>query len=424
MLNTLTSQTNATGHAYRSQAARPGDSSGGINVLPGMPGGALAARIELLGDTTELQGALMEVVNEARTSIKADFHLLKGPAGQELARQLARRARQGLRVQLLAWGPSTPAFAEAVRTARAQGLNVRVARGGQPNANAVGKFMVADDRTALVGHAGLGGRARRGLWRVSGEAAGEIGRQFNHDWADAGGTPMPLANQGDYARQGRADTLSQVHVGGNGPQRKLARGLVLGALQRARTTIEVMGDRVDDPAVVAALIAAHRRGVQVKVLLGSQAGEGGWLNGQAGAIARLQRAGVPVRRYHRAGTALAVELRFGVVDGEAVLFGSMPWTAAGFAAGGEVLLEARGGREIASVRAAFRHDWDQSEAATPPSRGTVLSAKLAPALAAIGRVVSRYSPAKVARQVLDLQVGVVRFPGGKWKVVTDTRRTA
>ena len=37
---------------------------------------------------------------------------------------------------------------------------------------------------------------------------------------------------------------------------------------------------------------------------------------------------------------------------------------------------------------------------------------------------TRYSPVKAARQVLDLQVGVVRFPGGKWKVVTDTRRPA
>jgi phosphatidylserine/phosphatidylglycerophosphate/cardiolipin synthase-like enzyme len=424
MLNAASLQSPATSHAYRQQAARSGDSSGGINVLPGMPAGALVGRVELLGDATELQAALMEVVNEARTSIKADFHLLKGPAGQELARQLARRARQGLRVQLLAWGPATPAFAEAVRTARAQGLNVRLAKGGQPNANAVGKYMVADDRTALVGHAGQGGRARRGLWRVTGEAAQEIGRQFNHDWSDAGGTPLPMAAQGSYARQGFADALCQLQVGGNGAQRKAARGILLGALQRARTTIEVMGDRVDDPAVVQALITAHQRGVQVKVLLGADAGQGGWLDAQAGAIARLQRAGVAVRRYQRAGVAQAVELRFGVVDGEAVLFGSLPWTAAAFAAGGEVLLEARGGREVALIRAAFRHDWDQSEPAAPPARRNVVGAKLAPALAALGRVAARYSPAKAARQVLDLQVGVVRFPGGKWKVVTDTRRSA
>ena len=134
MLNAL--QPNAlSAIPFRPQTGRPQDSQGGVGMLPGAPSQALAGRIELLTDATELQPALMEAVHEAKTSIKADFHLLKGPQGQELARQLARRARQGLRVQILAWGPTTAGLLEAVKVARSQGLTVRLGAltAGAPN---------------------------------------------------------------------------------------------------------------------------------------------------------------------------------------------------------------------------------------------------------------------------------------------------
>jgi phosphatidylserine/phosphatidylglycerophosphate/cardiolipin synthase-like enzyme len=137
-------------------------------------------------------------------------------------------------------------------------------------------------------------------------------------------------------------------VGGQGAARLNARALVLAALQRASVSIEIMGDQLDDSAVLAALVAAHGRGVKVKVLLGAADATS---DGQAGTINLLLRAGIPVRRCQQGGQEVAVEMRFGVVDSETVLFGTQPWTRAGFAANGEVLLEARGGREVALIRA-------------------------------------------------------------------------
>jgi phosphatidylserine/phosphatidylglycerophosphate/cardiolipin synthase-like enzyme len=422
MLNSLTSSTSATGHAYRAQALRSQetqDSQGSINVLPAAPAQPLIGRIELLPDATELQLALMETVNEARTSIKADFHLLKGTQGQELARQLARRARQGLRVQLIAWGAATPAFTEAVRAARALGLNVRIGRSsGTPNRNAVAKYLVADDRVALVGNPGQGGKARRGLLRVTGAPACEMARQFNHDWSDAGGTPLPLATFGELARQGKQALLSAVVVGGQGAERQNARALVLAALQRARISIEVMGDQIDDQAVVAALISAHGRGVKVKVLLGAADATP---DAAASTVSTLLRAGVPVRRCQAGGQEIAVEMRYGVVDGESVLFGTQPWTRSGFAANGEVLLEARGGREVALIRATFLHDWTDANIAVPPTPGSRLRSAIRPVLSALTEVARRYSPAMAVRHVWDLHVGLVRFPGGRWKLIADAR---
>lgn len=416
----------------RAQTARSQDSEGGMSVLPGMPASEVIGRIELLTDTTELQPALMEAINEAKTSIKADFHMLRGREGQELARQLARRARQGVRVQVLAWGTATPALLEAVKSARSHGLAVRI---GQAEARVaeepVGKFLLVDDRLALIGPLRQPSRsrfARRGLLRLTGEAAAELGRQFNHDWAKVGGQPLPLPELGLLSRSGTHELLSLIQIGGVGPQRKAPKALLMNALAGARTSIEVALDAMDDADVLAALVSAKKRGVKVQVLfsgLAAQENQGlaRWLggDGQSAAIARLQAAGIPVRRYQAAGTAQAVELRYGLVDSHVLLFGTMPWTRTGLIAAGELLVEVRGGRELTMIQATFRHDWEHAAPAAAPAVGRRLLAEASPLLAELSRVVQRYSPAQAASDLLNTHVGVVKV-GNKVKVVSEVRR--
>ncbi|MNS77316.1 cardiolipin synthetase [compost metagenome] len=416
--------------AFRPQTARPQDSEGALSVLPGAPATGLVGRIELVTDSNELQPALMEAVHEAKTSIKVDFHMLKGAQGQELARQLARRARQGLRVQVLAFGAATPALTEAIKVARSQGLAVRLG-GEAAAANPVGRFMVVDDRLALITslHAPARTRhARRGMLRLSGEAAGELGRQFNHDWAAAGGQPLPMLDVAALARAATYETLSTVQVGGHGPHRRAAKALVMTALLRAQRSIEVMIDVIDDAEVLDALTAAQARGVAVKVLLsGHMALERhgfmslGRPDGQARAIAALTRAGVAVRRFHVNGQPQSVELRYALVDGETLLFGSMPWTRAGFGSAGEVMVEARGGRELLAIRAGFRHDWDNGHAVAAPSGLARVAAETAPAIAELSRVIGQFNPTPRVRSLMALEVGVMKVPGGKWKLVADAR---
>lgn len=430
MLHALSANTSLTSTTFRPQTARPQDSDNAMNVLPGAPATGVAGRIELLTDATELQPALMEAVNEAKTSIKVDFHLLKGAQGQELARQLARRARQGLRVQVLAWGQPTAAFTEAIKVARSQGLAVRQGRFEGPGVGtAVGRTLVADDRLAIVASLFSPTRTRHakvGLLRITGEAACELGRQFNHDWAAAGGQPMSLPEMGLMARSATYETLSTIQVGGHGPQRRAAKALVLTALNRAQRAIEIMIDTLDDADVLAALVSAKGRGVNVKVLLSGHAsldttGVLGFAkaDGQTRAIATLGKVGVAVRRFHVGGIPQAVEVRFGLVDGETLLFGSMPWSMAGFASSGEVLVEARGGRELLAIRAGFHHDWANSLVAEAPSRLRRAAAEVVPALGELSRLMRRFSPAKPAQKLLNMQVGVVRYPGGKWKLIAD-----
>ncbi|MNT76239.1 hypothetical protein D3C72_2152200 [compost metagenome] len=110
------------------------------------------------------------------------------------------------------------------------------------------------------------------------------------------------------------------------------------------------------------------------------------------------------------------------MDGETLLFGSMPWTKAGFAAGGEVLLEARGGRELIAIRHAFVHDWENGHGVEPPSGLKRLAAEVAPAMSELNRVVRAFSPASPINALMGMQVGVMKVPGGKWKLVAEAVR--
>ncbi len=412
MLNALQASPSPSGAAFRAQTARSQDSAGGIAIIPGAPAGALRGRVELLLDGSSLQAAVLEAIHEARTSVKLDLHLLRGPEGQEIAKALARRARQGLRVQILAWGPATQAFDDLIQSARGLGLVVR--RGPASGHNPVGKAIVADDRLALVG--ALGGprvaRGRRGLLRISGEAAWELGRQFNHDWLQAGGHPMSLP---EMAAAGLSTGGAALLVGGVGPARKAARAVVMQALHRARRSIAVMVDALDDPETIAALVGARRRGVAVRVLLAGDAADVGGRLARTGAIAALTAAGIPVRLHQAGGAGAALTVRAAVVDGTQLVLGSMPWTRGGFVGGGEVALEVRGDGVATLLQETFERDWEGAAPAPLPGAVRRVVSAVAPALAALSRAVKGRRWA-----VPDLRVGVVQI-AGKRKLVVDVR---
>jgi phosphatidylserine/phosphatidylglycerophosphate/cardiolipin synthase-like enzyme len=409
MLNAL--QASHSPNAYRPSAARQSqDSAGGVGILPGMPGGALRGRIELMLDGSSHQAALLEAIHEARTSVKADLQLLRGPNGHELARALARRARDGLRVQILAWGPATPAFDELIQAARGLGLLVR--RGSAAAAaNPVAKAVVIDDRQAYVGSVGAPktGRARRVLVRLVGEAAWELGRQFNHDWAATGGNPLPLP---DMQALGLSASTTAFRIGGVGPARVAARAVVLKALKRARRAIDLMADQVEDPEILATLIDARRHGVAIQVLLGGDAAE----FGQTTAIAALAAAGIPVRLHQSGGAGAAMAFRGAIVDGDAMIVASCPFTRAALAGGGEVALEVRGDKfQIGLLRETFALDWESAALAPLPGAVRRVVVLVTPLLTALSRVV------KAARfSVPNLKVGVSKA-GGRWTVVSVTR---
>lgn len=370
-----------------------------------------------------LEAAFEQLLLEAKTSLKIDFRLLWGsPEADARRARLLKLAGEGLRVQALAYGKPGGAAAEAIKHARQDGLAVRVFAGGEaspaPSAMASG-WVIIDDRLALALLEGPQAtrRARVGAWRVTGQAACELGRIFNHRWAAAGGHPLPLPELAAPTSLGAMPSRSIATLAATERTTvKQPKAVILGALQQALSRAWIMLDGLDEPELVQALVAAARRGLSVRVLL---PGHGAFdrASGQARALQALQKAGVAVRRFHQGGQPQAVGVRYALVDLDQIVMTGAGWTRAGLAAPDAWAVHAKGGRMVALVESGFRSDWESGVEASPPSAGERLKGEIAPAFEQFARALQKLSPAAPLQAAWRAEVGVVRIPNAGYKFV-------
>jgi phosphatidylserine/phosphatidylglycerophosphate/cardiolipin synthase-like enzyme len=158
---------------------------------------------------------------------------------------------------------------------------------------------------------------------------------FEQDWSLAGGLPAPL-------------TEATGPVAQTAPGQEI-RGRLALAIAGARRTVLAEVFVLTDPETIAALAAAHRRGVDVRLLLdpNQEVNRHGF--------ELLRRAGVGVRWYPvRAGAKL--HAKAGLFDSR-LLLGSANWSVSGLSVNHELDLETDDGAVAAAFKARFDADW-------------------------------------------------------------------
>ena len=124
-------------------------------------------------------------------------------------------------------------------------------------------------------------------------------------------------------------------------------------LQSAQTSLRLKIVELDAPALIAALAAAARRGVQVRVLF-NKAGRGGVCD-NAAARAALQAAGAEVADApHKLSVVHEKSL---VLDDQRALVMSCDWTAAGLAEARDYALLTTHRHEVGEIADCFDADW-------------------------------------------------------------------
>jgi phosphatidylserine/phosphatidylglycerophosphate/cardiolipin synthase-like enzyme len=203
------------------------------------------------------------------------------------------------------------------------------------------KLIVADGEAA-VGGMNWGPRSDHNHdYVLETRAESEVERLvqvFDQDWALAGGTPDPLAPAAG-------------EVGQTAPGEEI-RAMLEQALGAARMRALAEVYTLTDPDVIGQLAAAHRRGVDVRVLL-----DPSQPYNRAG-FDVLSAAGVPVRWYPvPSGTLLHAKI--GLFDGELVL-GSANWTYSGLDVNHELDIQTGDPQAVADYAARFESDWARS----------------------------------------------------------------
>jgi phosphatidylserine/phosphatidylglycerophosphate/cardiolipin synthase-like enzyme len=205
------------------------------------------------------------------------------------------------------------------------------------------KLLIADGEAA-VGGMNWGNHSSRNHdyvleTRIPSEVE-RLERIFEQDWSLAGGRPAPLrAMVGDVAQTAPGQEI---------------RDMIEAALTRAKRRVLVEMYTLTDPTVVAELVAAHRRGVDVRVVLDPNQ----VYNRHASTV--LGEGGVGVRWYP-VPRGVLLHAKVGLFDRVLVL-GSANWTLSGLGANHELDIETEDGAAVAAYVARFDSDWSRSSA--------------------------------------------------------------
>ena len=203
------------------------------------------------------------------------------------------------------------------------------------------KLLIADDQAAIGGMNWGRHSERNHDYVLETHVPADVQRLaaiFEQDWALAGGHPAPLAPL--------AGSVGQTAPGAE------IRAMLDGALSGARRRVLAEVYTLTDHDVIARLAIAHRRGVDVRVILDPNQ------EYNLHAFALLRAASVPVRWYP-VPRGILLHAKIGLFDDELIL-GSANWTLSGLGVNHELDIKTSDPNALADYESRFESDWARS----------------------------------------------------------------
>ncbi|MBI2267331.1 MAG: phosphatidylserine/phosphatidylglycerophosphate/cardiolipin synthase family protein [Armatimonadetes bacterium] len=314
-------------------------------------------------DGKEMFSAARTMVESAQSLIQVEMYQF---TDKEMASLLVREAEKGVKVQVILDPNQTqydPDAQEIVESLKDGGVEVcfypvNRSRGLIDHM----KLLIVDGKQVLIGGTNWGERSHGNHdanLKVEGPLANYCEKVFQNGWRVSGGeefdSPRKATMQPDGTAAIRAGMTELFRI-------KQIKDLALEAIAEARKSIYLEMFCLSDKKVIQALIEAHNRGVDVRVLLapnGVQKEEGrtSWNpNGQT--FETLREAGVPVKWYDVDRTTdQKLHAKWGVFDGDKVILGSANWTFKGFYINRETSVDVRDEKTGSLFQSHFEECW-------------------------------------------------------------------
>jgi cardiolipin synthase len=242
-------------------------------------------KVDVLLNGDQIFPAMLKAIREAKQTIDFETYIYwSGDIGRQFTEALAERARAGVKVNvMLDWIGSMKITDDEMNAMRSAG--VQLYRYHKPawwklarlNNRTHRKLLIVDGRIGFTGGVGIadkwGGHAqdpdhwRDTHFRVEGPVVGQMQAVFNDNWTQATGQVLdgdayfpPLKPQGNSPAQ----MFSSSPTGGSESMHLM----YLMAITAARHSIHLSNSYfVPDKLAVRALIAAAKRGVEVRIIV-------------------------------------------------------------------------------------------------------------------------------------------------------------
>lgn len=235
-------------------------------------------RVELLVDGQEAFDKMKEIIRTAKNAIYVEMFLFHSDrTGWEFAQELVAKKKQGLDVKVLldAMGQINES-GEVVRFLQQNGVDVKLYNKklfDWDNVNITHrKLVLVDGYRGITGGMNIGDEYQF-EWHdlmalVEGEAVQELQNEFFYNWKKSGGqvpaNPPRIPAGIRFGHSATRVTVTSPHEPG---KEKDSKNAFISAIHSALHHIYLVQPYFSDPDIIEALIAAARRGVEVRVLL-------------------------------------------------------------------------------------------------------------------------------------------------------------
>lgn len=333
-------------------------------------------RFQALYNGDQIFPAMLEAIHGAQKTVCFETYIYwSGEIGRKFADAFIERARAGVKVHvLLDWVGSNKMDKSLIREMTDAGVQVRYYHPlawyqlGRLNNRTHRKLLVVDGKTGFTGGVGIApewtGHAedpkhwRDSHFRVDGPVAAQMQAVFGDNWTKTTGAVLhgpdyfpEIPDVGD----GRAQVFSSSPTGGSHSMQLM----YLLAITAANKTIDLSASYfVPDDVSTAALVAAMRRGVQVRIIVpGPHMDAETVRRSSRGLWGPLLEAGAHIAEYQ----PTMYHCKVMIVDGLLVSVGSTNFDERSFSLNDEANLNVYDAQFAREQTAVFEKDWAASK---------------------------------------------------------------
>ncbi|NOX87800.1 MAG: radical SAM protein [Calditrichaeota bacterium] len=357
-------------------------------------------KVKILVDAKEIFPFVYRALSSAERSIDLEMYLLEGKIGENVIRLLRNKAAEGIRVRLLYHPPSSlEAYRKIMSFLHSVGLKTRAVsyktfyRDLKTNNSirvadfplhlfkpkfalkmAHNKLLIIDDACAVLGGMNFASITEKNhdvMIAVRGPVVSEMKKVFEQNWKLAtgsssshAGSENPVKNF-DLLNSGQTALVKFLVTM---PYLENTREFLLSKIKNAKKRIWLEMYLFSDSRLIAEIINARKRRVEIKALLDAnrlplEFDLGGFPN--KATVQKLLSAKIPVRIF-RCEAGQEMHAKLVLFDDDEIVVGSTNWTYASFTANSESCVFIKSQPVFEKFREIFETDWElRSEPAEP-----------------------------------------------------------
>lgn len=345
-------------------------------------------KVELFIDGNEIYPMVYETLNKAKSSIQIDLFVLGGKIGQKVADILIEKFKSGVDVRVIHdpslgfGGPTKKQIMPVIESLKNNGVPFRLypinlmptfkKSGLLTNRFQIdhNKLMVIDKEIAIMGGMNMFDAAEFNhdlMFKITGPLAIDLSKDLEYEWNLPGNPFNSLSPYlPDVTLPQLEDANYKLRVIKTDINERSTKTVLIDNINNAKSKIYIAMFEFSDPDIIAALVKAKKRGIDVRVLFDRKNLNGKYIpivkipDGMPNLypIDELLKVQTSVKWYNPQLNGEELHMKLAIFDSKKVICGSSNFTTQALTTFRETSFEMIGDEIPLKLEKMFLHDWE------------------------------------------------------------------